>query len=477
MAVRSPRSPRAPVAGPPSLRDRAHRRPAFGVVLVVSVVAIEAMAVATVMPTAVRSLHGLGSYGWTFTGFFLADIVGMVDAGRRCDLRGPRASLVGGLTLFAAGLIVAASATDMAMFLAGRVLQGLGAGSAVVAVYVVVARAFPSVLQPPAFAAISAAWVLPALIGPVAAGAVAAALGWRWVFAGIAPLSALGALLLVPVVRALPSVAPARAAAPRLGLLGGVLLAAGLGVLQSAGSHRNWVGALLLACGAALALTPLRRLLPAGSLRLARGLPAVITLRGVLTAAFFGAEAYLPLTLTRLHHGTPQVVGIPLTLGAIGWAAGSWWQGHRAKDEHRTELLTAGFVLLSGGVAALTVLASRSTPLWAAAPIWAIAGAGMGLAMPTLSVLTLKLSPAAQQGANSAALQVTDAIGGVLGIAAGASVIAGLATGSFASAIAIVDAGLAAVALGGAFASRRARPRAAAVAQAGATASAETTAA
>lgn len=42
-----------------SLRDRPYRLPAFGLVLVITVAAVEAMSVATVMPTVVRSLHGL----------------------------------------------------------------------------------------------------------------------------------------------------------------------------------------------------------------------------------------------------------------------------------------------------------------------------------------------------------------------------------------------------------------------------------
>jgi MFS family permease len=428
--------------------------PAFGVVLVITVAAVEAMSVATIMPTVVRSLHGLRLYGWAFTGFFLADVVGMVTAGRQTDAHGPRGTLVGGLGLFALGLVVASAAPSMAVFLAGRALQGLGAGSAIVAVYVVVARAFPVELRPRAFAALSAAWVLPALVGPVLAGAVTGALGWRWVFAGIAPLAVLAAIVLVPVLRALPT-NKASGSAPRLGPLGGVVLAGGLAVLQAAGAHLDWAGLAMAVIGVVVAVPLLRRLLPAGSLRLARGLPTVVMLRGVLACAFFGAEAYLPLTLTRLHHGTPGVVGIPLTLAALGWSAGSWWQGRQRSDQVRLRLLTTGFILVATAVAMLSVLASRAPSLWVAAPIWMLAGAGMGLAMPAVSVLTLGLSPVAEQGVNSAALQVTDVVGSVLGIAAGASIIFAISAASFDTAIVLVDLALAVIALAGALASRR----------------------
>jgi MFS family permease len=84
-----------------------------------------------------------------------------------------------------------------------------------------------------------------------------------------------------------------------------------------------------------------------------------------------------------------------------------------------------------------------------------LAGTGMGLAMPTVSVLTLELSPVAEQGANSAALQVTDVVGSVLGIAAGASIIGAISTTRFDTAVVLVDLTLAIVAFAGALASRR----------------------
>ena len=184
----------------------------FGLVVVVTVVAVEAMAVATVMPTVVRDLHGLRFYSWAFTAYLLADVVGMVDAGRRTDRVGPRPSLLGGLLLFAVGLVVDAVARDMGMLLAGRVLQGLGGGQLIVAVYVVVARAIAADLRPRVFAALSAAWVVPALVGPALAGIVTSAFGWRWVFAGIVPLAVIGVVLLLPVLRSLPAHVEADAA-------------------------------------------------------------------------------------------------------------------------------------------------------------------------------------------------------------------------------------------------------------------------
>jgi predicted MFS family arabinose efflux permease len=196
-------------------------------------------------------------------------------------------------------------------------------------------------------------------------------------------------------------------------------------------------------------------LLPPGALRLARGLPSVVVLRGILTCAFFGAEAYLPLTLTQLHGGTPGVVGIPLTLAALGWSAGSWWQGRNPRQPVR--MLRIGFAAVALGVALLVVLTSASVSMWVAVPIWSIAGAGMGLAMPTISVLLLELSPAASQGMNSAALQISDMAGSIVGIAAAGALVTAFSLDHLRPAIVIADLLLAAVAVLGVFASSRAR--------------------
>jgi MFS family permease len=437
-----------------SLLEGKYRLPTIGLVVVITVVAVEAMSVATVMPTVVRSLHGLHYYSWGFTAYLLADVIGMVDAGQRTDRRGPMPSLVGGLALFAVGLVVASAAPNIATFLAGRVLQGLGGGAMIVAAYVVVARVYPDTLHPRVFGALSAAWVVPSLVGPALAGIVASTVGWRWVFAGIAPIALGGAAMLVPVLRSIPPMHK-DASDTGNGILRGILLAGGLGLVQAAAEVVNWWSVPLLLGGLGLAFVPLRRLLPPGAMRLARGLPAVIVLRGILTCAFFGAEAYLPLTLTRLHGGSARVVGVPLTLAAIGWSAGSWWQGRRSRQ--KLTLLRIGFAGVAAGIVLLVVIAAPSVSMWWAVPIWSLAGAGMGLAMPTISVLLIDLSADEDQGTNSAALQISDMAGSIVGIAAAGALVTAFGLGDLRSAVTIADVILAVIAVGGVLASSRYR--------------------
>src|ERR1700685_725361 len=84
-----------------------HRRAlTLGLVLTITFIASEALAIVTVMPVVARDLHGLALYGWVFSGFMLASLVGIVAAGRDADRHGPARPYVAGLVLFTAGLVV-----------------------------------------------------------------------------------------------------------------------------------------------------------------------------------------------------------------------------------------------------------------------------------------------------------------------------------------------------------------------------------
>src|SRR5205085_3187106 len=133
--------------------------------------------------------------------------------------------------VFAAGLLIAGIAPHMALFVLGRLVQGLGAGAIAVSLYVVAGQAYAPELRPRLFGAISAAWVVPALVGPVVAGAVTSSLGWRWVFLGLLPVVVAGLLLVLPAVRHLT--VPGTPAAPQPARRWYAVLAGlGIGALQ-----------------------------------------------------------------------------------------------------------------------------------------------------------------------------------------------------------------------------------------------------
>lgn len=391
---------------PPGVFDRAHRLTTAGLLMLVTFVAFESMAVATAMPTAVRDLDGLAWYGWPFSAFLVASVVGMVVGGELSDRRGPRSALLGGVAFFAVGLLAAGVAADMALFVTSRAVQGVGAGALAVTLYVVAGQAYEPALRPRLFGAFSAAWVLPALIGPLVAGLVTTHLTWRLVFLGLLPLVAIGLALVLPAVRTLAMTQVAAAAGPGR-RLGAVLAGVGIAALQYAGQRLDALALGIAVLGLAALVTGLRGLLPAGTVRVRRGLPAVIASRGLLAGAFFGMDVLLPLTLSEIHGYSPALAGVPLTAGALGWAIASQIQGRRP-DLDRAVLLRVGFVLLAGGLAGTALIAVPGVGGWPAYLTWAVAGLGMGLGMPSVGVLLLDRSPEHRRGADSAAFQIAD---------------------------------------------------------------------
>ena len=412
-----------PVGETGSIFGLRHRRVTIGILALVLLIAFEYMAVATAMPVAARALHGLLLYPWAFSGFLLASLFATVVAGELSDRHGPAVPLLGGVGLFTAGLLLAGFAPSMWLFVVGRMVQGLGGGAAIVAVYVVVARVYPESLRPRAFAAMSGAWVVPSIVGPLAAGPVSEHLSWRLVFLGLVPLVVVPVALTFPVLRQLPR-EPSQARQGRVRSAAGVAL--GAAALQYAGQHPGPVGLVLAILGSGLLAVTLPRLLPAGALRLARGLPTVVVMRGVLAGAFFGAETFVPLMLVEHRGLAPTLAGASLTGGALGWATCSWWQGRPAMRTPRHRVIQAAAALITVSLVLVGSTAFVVTPVWLVAVGWTFGGIGMGAAFSSISVLLFELSPQAEQGANSAAVQLSDGLGSILAIGVGGVAYAAL---------------------------------------------------
>ena len=120
----------------------AYRSLTLGAVALISLIAFEALAVATAMPTVARALDGLPLYALAFAGPLASGVVGMVASGLWSDARGPAGPLWTGTALFVLGLVLAATAPTMGVLVLGRLVQGVGGGLITVALYVVVGRAF-----------------------------------------------------------------------------------------------------------------------------------------------------------------------------------------------------------------------------------------------------------------------------------------------------------------------------------------------
>jgi len=425
----------------------AYRLLTVALLALVTIIAFENMAISTAMPAVARDLDAVRSYGLAFSFMSTAMLLGIVLAGVWADLRGPLPSLFAGQLLMASGSAMAGLAPTFMVLLAGRLVAGLGAGLIVVALYVVIGRAYPDALRPKVFSWVSAAWVLPSLIGPPVAGWLTSALSWRWVFLiVIAPIAVTLAVVStqrdrinagsttdkrVPADRGVPS-DHATAGRPadhrRLALLGlGVAISAGAmqwGSTQLATAQALPVAMGVLGLAGIAATAP--RLVPGGTLRMSRGLPSVMMSRFLLTASFNGALTFIPLMLVNERHLSLTTAGIMLTVGALGWSFGSFVQGNHALHNRRSEIVVAGGASLTVGILLLAAIAAFGWPYYLVGLATALSGLGMGLAMSSISVLSLALSPVSDHGRTSSSLQVSDVLGSVMGISAAGAVFAAM---------------------------------------------------
>ncbi len=407
----------------------AYRALSCGIFAMIVVIAFEFMAVATALPVAARDLGGLSLYAWALTGFLGAVMFSTGVGGGVCDRIGPRVPLLVGGLCFGLGLVVSGLSTSMPMLIAGRVVQGLGAGLTIVAVYVVIGQCYPESLRPKVMSLIATAWVVPSVVGPFVAGSLTQYVSWRWAFLSLVPLVPLPLAFVIPRIS---GDRPREAVAQTGRIPMALAMAVGAGVLQWAGleaGNRNWTVAIFAAVvGLGLVSVSAWRLFPAGTLRLRRGLPSVVAFRGVIAGGFFGCEAYVPLMLVEHRGASPTLAGLAVACTAIGWASGSWWQGRSSLRTRRSGLVRIGAAVTMVGVlvtgSASVVTAAVVVPAWLAGVGLAIGGLGMGLSMSSNSVLLFELSRPSEQGANSAALQMSDSLGGLVVVGAAGVVFA-----------------------------------------------------
>jgi MFS family permease len=403
------------------------RRPlTLGLVTTITLVAVEALAVATAMPIVARELGNRELYGLVFSAFLVGSLIGIVVAGSLIDRRGVVLPFVLGLSLFAIGLIVAGLATSMPMLIAARLIQGIGGGAVPPIAYVAIGRSLPEHLRPRMFATMSTAWVLPGVLGPGIAGIVAEAFDWRWIFLGLLPLIAVSGTMAYRGLQGLPNRAPAAGGSSSTGarIRDGLIVAVGVAILTAGlASESLPILVALGVAGLAITLWAFVRLVPPGTLRAARGYPTAILLRGVLTFAFFTIDAYVALLLVEVRGWSAAAAGLALTAATVSWTAGSWTQARLSSRLPHEWFVRRGFPIVAAGIAGLGLILLPVVPAWLAVPIFALGGFGMGLTYAQFALIVLRDVPHEAQGEVTAGLTLSDVLGTALGTSLAAAFI------------------------------------------------------
>jgi len=391
----------------------------------VSLHAVNVFIVATVLPSIVRDIGGLTYFAWSTTLYVLASLLGGASCAGLIARFAPRGAYRLALAFFALGSAICAVAPFMGVLLAGRFVQGLGAGVLSALSFTMVRMLFAEALWPRAFSLVSVVWGVATLGGPALGGVFAQSVGWRvgfWTLAGMAPL------LLILVEATLPRDLGG-ASVPRKPAYLSLVLLAGAVLCVSAGSTsaEPVLNALGLA-GAALGLVmfALRergagaRVMPRGATEPQTRLGAtyfvmILLLIGVTT------EIFVPYFLQMLQGLQPLQAGYLSALLSGGWSLGSVLSASLAAGSKGVgRVLLWGPLGLALSLLALAVL--MPAQLGAAGLVLmgvalTLMGLGIGVCWPHLGAAVFASAPADERTLASASITTVVMLGNALGSA------------------------------------------------------------
>jgi MFS family permease len=387
--------------------------------------AIEVYISITVLPSVVRDIGGLDLFAWTTTIFVAAALLGSVFVTARPRGMSLRKAYVVGSLFFGAGSIFAAIAPSMVLVVAGRAVQGFGAGLIVALGYAFVRHAYPEHLWSRASALYAAVWGAATFIGPSLGGLFADGHLWRIAFAIPAPFTVLmaifGPLRLPP--------APDDRTEFSVPVPQVLLMVSAVVMLSLAGSAEDpafrfgWLAAAL-AAGIGLIAAERRlktRVFPEGATRLSTPLGLIYAFQ-LLVLLVLSADVYIPYFLQELHGVPPLASGYLVALVALGWTAAAFLTTHHTGSRAVTSVV-AGAAVQVIGTASLVFTMARVNPESDLALLSLVSagiflmGAGVGLGWAHLVALVIRLAPDAEKDRASAAITMMQSLGSGFGAA------------------------------------------------------------
>jgi MFS family permease len=392
-----------------------------GLLLLEALVAVQSLVVATILPDVRHDLGMVQLYGLVFTAASLATIATIPIAGRAVDRYGARRTVPPVLGLFALGLAVSASAPAMPVLLLGQFLTGAGGGGLYAMSVGTVAKTYPDHMRARVLALMASMWILPGLVGPPLGALIASTVGWRWAFLTPYPVLVAGWILLAPALDLVPVGAGDEV---HISVRWPLQLMVGAGLVFTSLTVAEWWTLGVLALGLAVGLPALARIVPAGTFRLERGVPAAAVAAFLLSAGFLAVDAFLTLMLTEIRGLSLGWAGAAVTIACVTWAAGSAWQSGRTDRLPLSRLLRVGTAVTIVGDLAVATALFRSVPVGVAYVGWALVGFGMGVAFPTIPLAAMRGSAVGAEGTDVSSVLLLDMLGVATGAGLGGGVVA-----------------------------------------------------
>ena len=395
-----------------------------GLLLGMSLGALEATVVSTAMPTVIATLGGLAHYSWVFSAYLLTSTASVPIWGRLSDLYGRRRMYLLGVAVFLVGSVMAGAATSMFTLIAARAIQGLGAGAIIPMSMTIVGELYTLAERARTQALFSGVWGIASIAGPLVGGYVTDALSWRWVFYLNVPF---GFCCMAVIALAYPATRMTKQV--QVDWPGAALLFSGISTLLiaiggDAGSAVAWLAATAVLLGG-FVVAQRRAVEPILPLALVR-LPVIsrtIVVVFLVGIAMFGAIAFIPLFVQSVQGGTATQAGQVLTPLFLGWVVMSIVGARMTVRLGYRVSAIAGSVLMTAGFLGLSLLDAHS-PRTLLLGSCTILGAGMGTQMLSLLLAVQHAVDRTQLGLATSLNQFSRSVGAALGVSAMGAILA-----------------------------------------------------
>jgi EmrB/QacA subfamily drug resistance transporter len=404
-----------------------------GTLLGMLVASLNQTLAATALPTIVGELGGIERYSWVFSAYVLAATLAIPLYGKLSDAHGRRPLFAAAIVLFSAGSVTAAVAPTMDVLVAGRAVQGLGAGGLLPLGMAVIGDIIAPRARGKWQAVNGTVFALSAVGGPALGGWIADNASWRLVFVVSLPLAAV-ALAVVWLGFGTWGVRTQR----RIDWLGALLLTLAAGsalvAISSGGVDHPWgspliVGLLVSSLLLTVALVAWERrveepFVPLGLLGRRAVASAEVALFAIGGAAF-GAVAYVPLFVQGVLGESATRAGAVLTPLMLSWIGAGIVAGQLVSRTGRPRpILLAGPPIMAVGFALLASMDTGATTAVAIRDV-VLVGIGVGLMMQTLVIVVQNAAPQGLMGIATASAQFSRWIGASVGVTAMGAIVAG----------------------------------------------------
>lgn len=381
--------------------------------------------VSTSIPRIVNDLGGSqATFTWVVTAALLAITVSTPIWGKLADLLDRKALVQAALVIFIAGSLLAGAAPEPGTLIAGRVIQGLGAGGLLTLVQVIMADIISARERGKYMGLTGAVTAAGSMGGPLLGGVITDLAGWRWIFFASVPI-AVASLILIQLTLHLPR----NRRAVTIDYAGAIFITAGVSSLliwiSLGGSQFEWLSfqsLILLAVSLVLLIAAVlierKAAEPIIPLSLFRNLSLSLIIIASISVgvAVYGTAVFMSqyLQLSRAATATdsgliamPQVIAMVMAstvVGALISRSGRWkaWM-----------MLGAGLLTLGLGCLATIGVETPMHLLWA---YMAFVGLGIGMVMPNLVLIAQNTADVAQLGVTSAGVAFFRTLGGTIGV-------------------------------------------------------------